>query len=438
MKLSVLLTHLLVALFGMGSWIAVNSLWVELPVVVKKLPEGWNLPAYLTVLIALGNIGPVAVAFTHKFAPGKLNEQLFIHSIQAIGAATAAFLATFWHWTVEINEVSRSVPYMVLAFVLGTVCCTSNVTFLPYMYSFPPVYIRTFFIGQGLSALFPCVVALAQGVGKLECRNNTFGNVSEPVYFDEKFPAENYFWFLFCMMSISALSFFALVHWQARKTPDSPVANCSAETATKEESDPLNSGTPVSNGELEIAKGPSDRHSTSFWTLTNCYLLVLLFLSNALTNGVLPSVQTYSCLPYGSMTYHLSVVLGNISNPVACFIAMFTLCRSSIGLSAIATIGGVFGAYLMVLAALSPCPPLLGSHAGTALVVISWIVFTGTLSYLKVVIGSLLHEAGHAALFWCGAVIQAGSLTGALIMFPLVSIYHMFHSGQECTDSCIL
>lgn len=34
------LTHLLVALFGMGSWAAVNGIWVELPVVVKELPEG--------------------------------------------------------------------------------------------------------------------------------------------------------------------------------------------------------------------------------------------------------------------------------------------------------------------------------------------------------------------------------------------------------------
>lgn len=33
------LTHLLVALFGMGSWAAVNGIWVELPVVVKDLPE---------------------------------------------------------------------------------------------------------------------------------------------------------------------------------------------------------------------------------------------------------------------------------------------------------------------------------------------------------------------------------------------------------------
>nr|XP_005315052.2 solute carrier family 52, riboflavin transporter, member 2-like [Chrysemys picta bellii] len=90
----------------------------------------------------------------------------------------------------------------------------------------------------------------------------------------------------------------------------------------------------------------------------------------------------------------------------------------------------------MVLAVLSPCPPLLGNAAGVALVVLAWILFIGLFSYLKVVIGSLLHEAGHAALVWCGAVIQAGSLVGALAMFPIVSIYHLFQSGQDCTDNC--
>ena len=33
-------THGLMALFAMGSWVSVNSLWVELPVVVNVLPEG--------------------------------------------------------------------------------------------------------------------------------------------------------------------------------------------------------------------------------------------------------------------------------------------------------------------------------------------------------------------------------------------------------------
>lgn len=37
------MTNGLIALFAMGSWISVNSLWLELPVVVNVLPEGqWD------------------------------------------------------------------------------------------------------------------------------------------------------------------------------------------------------------------------------------------------------------------------------------------------------------------------------------------------------------------------------------------------------------
>lgn len=48
---SAAVTHGLIALFAMGSWISVNSLWVELPVVVRVLTEGeWsNLSALCTI-----------------------------------------------------------------------------------------------------------------------------------------------------------------------------------------------------------------------------------------------------------------------------------------------------------------------------------------------------------------------------------------------------
>lgn len=189
----------------------------------------------------------------------------------------------------------------------------------------------------------------------------------------------------------------------------------------------------MSEDQVQVVEQPQ-----TFWTKRNIYLLLLLAISNALTNGVLPSVQSFSCLPYGTMTFHLSVVLGNIANPLACFLAMFVVMRSSTGLGFLSVAGGVFAAYLMALAALSPCPPLLGNSAGMALVVISWIIFTGLFSYLKVVIGTLLHEAGHAALLWCGISIQAGSLIGALTMFPLVNVYHVFAWAKECEDNCSL
>ncbi|KAK9402811.1 solute carrier family 52 riboflavin transporter member 2-like [Crotalus adamanteus] len=432
-----LLPHVLVALFGMGSWVSVNSLWVELPVVVKKLPEGWNLPAYLSVLIALGNIGPVSVTLVHHFAPKRLKEQWLIHAIQVLATATALFLALLWDRTAVVAGEPRSVAFLALTFLLALACCTSNVSFLPFMYQFPPLFIRTFFVGQGLSALLPCVLALGQGVGQLECLNDTRRNASRSRYLEENFSASTYFGLLVALLAASALAFLALVLWHGRQgTPEQ--RSPPEERTDPEEAYPLrdNSDPALHDGAAEASPGRDSASPQTFWTGRSIYLLVLLGVSNALTNGVLPSVQTYSCLPYGNTAYHLSVVFSNIANPVACFIAMFLLCRSSLALSAISAAGCVFGVYLMVLAALSPCPPLYDSHVGVALVVLAWILFSGLFSYLKVVIGSLLHEAGHTALLWCGAVIQAGSLLGALAMFPPTSVYRFFQRGQDCVDNC--
>lgn len=280
------------------------------------------------MLIAFGNLGPIAVTITHHCAPGRLNERLAIHCIQILAVVASAFLAVFWCHTVMVAGEQRSVPFLVLTFVLSVVCCTSNVTFLPFMFRYPPQYIRTFFIGQGFSALFPCIVALGQGVGKLECK--TVNGTVQPEYLKENFPAQNFFWFLFVMLSISALSFLALTRRPSESTQGSqppPPQESDSGAAAKDEEEThrlYNGGTPVSEEQVRVEEQPPPQ---TFWTPRNIFLLVLLAISNALTNGVLPSVQSFSCLPYGTMTFHLSVVLGNIANPVACFLAMFVVLR---------------------------------------------------------------------------------------------------------------
>ena len=49
-------TAFLLILFGLSSWIAINGLWMELPLLVNSLPEGWNLPAYLSIIIQVGYV----------------------------------------------------------------------------------------------------------------------------------------------------------------------------------------------------------------------------------------------------------------------------------------------------------------------------------------------------------------------------------------------
>ncbi|XP_045633373.1 solute carrier family 52, riboflavin transporter, member 2 isoform X2 [Ursus americanus] len=303
------LTHLLVALFGMGSWAAINGIWVELPVVVKDLPEGWSLPSYLSVLVAVGNLGLLVVTLWRRLAPGK----------------------------------SERAPIQGLLLLLP---------------SPPPA--PTAGPGSGLRAR-------AAGVEEEE---------------EEALPLQE---------SPS----------QAPGTTPSP-----------------------------------DPEPYRLLSVHGACLLGLLAITNALTNGVLPAVQSFSCLPYGRLAYHLAVVLGSAANPLACFLAMGVLCRSLAGLGGLSVLGMLFGAYLMALAVLSPCPPLVGTSAGVALVVLSWVLCLGVFSYVKVAASSLLHGGGRPALLAAGVAIQVGSLLGAVAMFPPTSIYHVFHSGKDCVDEC--
>ncbi|XP_070337990.1 solute carrier family 52, riboflavin transporter, member 2 isoform X2 [Equus asinus] len=309
------LTHLLVALFGMGSWAAINGIWVELPVVVKDLPEGWSLPSYLAVLVALGNLGLLVVTLWRRLAPGK-GERGPIQVVQALS--------------------------------------------------------------MGLLLLLPSPPSIPTGAPGPDLRMGAPGVEEE----EEASPLQE-------------------PPSQAAGTTPSP--------------DP------------EAHQLPSTRSAC---------LLGLLAVTNALTNGVLPAVQSFSCLPYGRLAYHLAVVLGSTASPLACFLAMGVLCRSLAGLGGLCLLGMLFGAYLMAVAILSPCPPLVGTSAGVVLVVLLWVLCLGVFSYVKVAASSLLHVGGRPALLAAGVAIQLGSMLGAVAMFPPTSIYHVFHSRKDCVDPC--
>ena len=53
--------------FGIGSWVVMNGLYVELPNLVNHLPEGWKLPAFMTVIIQIANIGPICYTLLKRY-----------------------------------------------------------------------------------------------------------------------------------------------------------------------------------------------------------------------------------------------------------------------------------------------------------------------------------------------------------------------------------
>ncbi|XP_028309123.1 solute carrier family 52, riboflavin transporter, member 3-A [Gouania willdenowi] len=421
------LVHLLACAFGLGSWVAVNGLWVELPLMVTALPEGWDLPSYLTVIIQLANLGPLLVTLIHRLSPGRLKERYVVYVILCVGVLACVLLTFFWDRTTVVGGAPHSTAFFVLTFFLSLVDCTSSVTFLPFMTQLPAKYVSTYFIGEGLSGFIPGVIALAQGVGIAKCVNvssNHSGQVSWSIqtqYLPPNFSTELFFFFLAAMMCVSLAAFIAL-----NKLPRS--IELSMQTLVQET-------VPSVSGGLETKDGGSKHLSKlSMYQLSFIYFLVLWV--NAATNGLLPSVQTYSCMPYGNLAYHLSAALASVANPLACTIAMFLPNRSLVFLGVLTVSGTAFGSYNMVMAAMSPCPLLQGSVVGEVLIVLSWLFFTGTLSYVKVMVGVILRDRSHSALVWSGAVAQTGSLLGSLTMFPLVNVLHLFQSGDFCNTHC--
>ena len=55
------LTALLLVILALSTWLDINGVWVELPLIVNQAPEGWALPSYLTLAIALSNVGPLII-----------------------------------------------------------------------------------------------------------------------------------------------------------------------------------------------------------------------------------------------------------------------------------------------------------------------------------------------------------------------------------------
>lgn len=118
----------------------------------------------------------------------------------------------------------------------------------------------------------------------------------------------------------------------------------------------------------------------------------------------------------------------------------------------------------MGMAVLSPCPLLVNETSGAVLMVsiyffsrpycffmlslinktivcvlqvLAWFFFIFILSFVKVIIAVILRDEGHSALVWCGAVVQIGSMLGAVTIFPLVNVYDLFTSGDPCNKHCI-
>ena len=386
---------ILICLFGAGSWIEINGIWVELPILVPESPQYWKLPSYLTVIIQIANIGPLLYVLSNRYIKYKgrkvVTEVPVICFVLSVGVIASFLLAFTWKETSFIDGKEYSTALIVLSFFLALVDCTSSVTFLPFMAFFPKQYMTIYYIGEGMSGFLPSIVSLIQGVGEKYYRCNTVNKIENStavssiatsnnvttvlnvttsknttvveVEYLETFPlfsAQVFFFIISALMLLSLFSFILLVRY-LKKTKSTEINNDS-NFYMKSKEDSSNEKHSTSKEELVSTNTKESLQDIAF-------LLFVTAIINGLSNGALPALTSYSCLPYGFDIYHLTLSLSAAANPIACFLFFFVKMESvlSIVIGVMIYIGSA--TYTILVAVRSPCPYLTDSDAGGIIVV---------------------------------------------------------------------
>ncbi|VDD81846.1 unnamed protein product [Mesocestoides corti] len=361
---------ILLVVFGISSWVAINGLWMELPLLVNVLPEGWNLPAYLAIIIQLANIGPLLYVLVTRigraFGRGHSEswlmrlvqppERLANYTILIVGLVASLLLTQFWDAVVIMpglppNAVmdggtynalhGHSLGLFILTFALGMIDCMSSVTFLAYLANMPAVYAGALLFGETASGLLPSLFALAQGAyteptciptptGKSD-RNGTLGFV--PEYSGPHFSVSTFMGLIAGTTVLSLLAFTLLdclptglgrsVTLAYQKHHSLPTNNQEEEDEVSKKASKMAptvgsaTGDETTLNEVSIIAGkpPTANPESLFWIF-----FLLTGYSSCLTNGLLPSLQSFSTAAYSTLTYHLAVTLSGLTAPIVALI----------------------------------------------------------------------------------------------------------------------
>lgn len=357
----------LTLLFGMSSWVDVTSSYLQLPLIVSTIPEGWSMPAYMTVVVQSSNIISFAYVFYQKYAPKKLNDAYLIYFTMSMGCLTAIGMAFFYQNTVTINGSEHSIAYLIFVFLFATVGTASSVLFLPFMGRFRECYLVSYMCGQGMNGLFTSILTLIQGIGVTECIPSNWTDGKSVKYIPPaRFGTQTFFLLVFAILVLSTVAFILLN---------------SLEVCKKE----LAAGTVMEGNEYYyenknrhvVATGEIPDNVLYLSKFNYAKLLSTMVLIGFFGNGIFPGLQSFSSLPNGFLIYHLVATLASIGNAIGSFVAQFVPHTSIRILDSliVIVIVIVIGVYIFYAAAKSPFPPFLNTEFGSIFMVIFVVNF---------------------------------------------------------------
>ena len=242
-------------------------------------------------------------------------------------------------------------------------------------------------MGKGLSGLISALLGLAQGSSSdqqcwnasIATKNITLSDNDTHNYFSKiqslpKFQVSSFMLMLFGMLCLSGMSFTLLQYLpycQRAKLQNKSLrviakGPCQAQTG---------------NGSYEV--GPTRnkiqadclKHSyiqnikTDLSKLKLEVLLFLTFWTTGCQFAIMPSIMTYSSLPYGNHIFAIATRLYMLASPLASLTALLLPITSALILGMLVLLGTMLVGFHLFLASMSPSPPLQHETSSKALVV---------------------------------------------------------------------
>ncbi|CAF0877631.1 unnamed protein product [Rotaria sp. Silwood1] len=437
-----ILVSTLVVLFVVGSWLNLSGVWIEFPLIVDQLPEGWGLPATMGLVANLANLGVVIIAVVRRLSHGGVTYEIPANIfILTTGTVVLVILAFVWHKTTIINGTPHSTYLMGFSLTLSLVDCTSSVTFLPFLDRYEPIYINAYFLGEALSSLFPALLGIAQGVGQTSCIKNETGQLVE-YNSPPRFSVKAYFLALSVIMLASLLSFITLCLTRMGRKKDTK----SNDSSNLKDARPVVELSTVekTNIDLDIIENIDAMETEcqmtrdEFWFSEHGIYLFLCFWTSILIIGATPSIQSFSLYPYSIEVYHHTIIACQFAYPLMSFLGVLVPSLRSRHIYILTVIGTGLFAYTFMAAKLSPCSPLVDQFTGRLLISFSWVLKYCVLYFIRVLLGNYFRrKSGHRGLFWFGVLTQIGSLIGAVVIYLLTDHLHLFRERKICVSySC--
>ncbi|KAF0700719.1 Aste57867_8773 [Aphanomyces stellatus] len=433
--------------FGLGSWIMTNSVFIEIAALFQHVPEKSAISAYLIVALQAANIFPMLyMAFNGEQQLFSIRQAIWV--LLALGVGTCVLLSLFWDrtsvfWGHEHSTgmsidlvVSPHVDFLALlslVFFGGAVSATTTVVYYPFVSSFPPVFTSALATGEGLSGVVAGVLGIIQDPGSATM------NMSVSVFF---ISAGSVF-------AIAMVAFWFLTHSTTSRevqhsmyTEDPGEYDCKFTPPVKRvpsrardhESVPL-----VSPGQKQLPI----HHHHNFQSSTNRrdYVLRKLWkplvcqvLLCAMSFGVVPSIMPFLGSKYinSAQVLKWSSVLSMACDPLARFLTSFYRWYN---VSALCVATLVLGLAMTISSTASH--PLFSTfeYGGVAPVVANCIfvflfAYTQTMIYLTLKREVRFNESyAKTAYQWSGFLTQMGALAGTIVIFPLVTYTTWFQTS---------